>query len=340
MYFSLVLALHAVLFLTGLRAEAQERHVNAEGCQQQFATRHLAEGSPILGYSRAVRSGSDLRRMHAVLVWGGDSSSPRANYVSHWNDLSFIYVTLRNLGLSPSRIHVLVGAGRTPRMRLDSPSRVGLADPANRGQPFPTDLDCDGENDIDGPGTASGLRNAFLDIADVMGRDDRIIITLIGHGNRLDTGRDPFETTYQLWHQPSITAREFKALLDDTLPRDAHIGVIATSCDSGGFITVAERRENRCVITSAYSTEVAYTGGPAGYTTMYSWVFGLFGGMGPYGTDDIVHHDRRRRHLTGDDNRDGTVSFAEAFESVEEEITSSTPQIEGVASGACGDIRF
>lgn len=344
-YFCLVLALHAALFLAGSNAaEAQDRRgrdQNQVGCQQQFATPHLAPGAALRGYSRAVGRTSDLRHMHAVLVWGGDARRASQNYISHWNDLSLLYITLRNLGMPAARIHVLLGAGRDPRLPIQpqpgtSPGRR-LGDPAGREESIPTDLDCDGRNDIDGPGTRSGLRNALLDVSETMGAQDRVLMVLLGHGTRLDTGRDPFETAYQLWNEPSITARQLNAMLADTLPRGAHIGLIATSCDSGGFIQVARDSANRCVITSGMSDEITYTGGSVGYTLLYRGMFGAIMRLDATRTEASIPHDRRLP-LRGDANGDGALSLAEAYQTTAPHISSSTPQI--VGGDACEAFRF
>jgi hypothetical protein len=247
--------------------------------------------------------GSNAAARQAIILSGG--FSPAANYTRYWNDLSFIYSTLKNkYGYTDDAIHVLYADG----------SRLGSED-----------LDGDGVNDIDHAATAAELDAALQAVNARLRGSGSLFFYSTNHGGGANDGVD--DATLYLWGE-LISDKEFAAKL--TGVRCDLVVVTMEQCFSGGMLDELSAAYNAnpsvtaCLASAATHDEVSYACDDEGdYDEfVYHWTSAISGAT-PAG---VV--------VAADKNGDGVVSFGEAFDYAQNaDSCRETPQLIDVRGG-------
>jgi hypothetical protein len=159
---------------------------------------------------------------HVILISGGYNEG--SNYPRYLKDLRHYYVTVTRYGYTDDQIDVLYADGST------------------------ADLDCDGDNDIDGNARKTTVQAAFNALPPGL---DYLHVFVTDHGG---TGSGPDGAQYGdshiwLWNQEWITDVEMASLISGRNPECA--SYVLEQCFSGGFIDDLLTTANKVVISAA-----------------------------------------------------------------------------------------
>lgn len=220
---------------------------------------------------------------YAVLVSGGWNAS--SNYSRYWNDLAFIYQTLKQkYSYTDDEIIVLYANG------THSPN---------------ADLDGDGHDDVDYAATKANLTTVFDRVASFLRSDGKFFFYSTNHGGQGSGANDAILYLWGEW----ITDAEFATLSKKIVAREAIYTM--EQCFSGGMMdnllqaqTYPCTQPRTCIMTAAKSDEVSWSADTEGdYDEyVYHWTSAV-AGKTPTGTA-----------VNADANGDGIVSMAEAHE--------------------------
>ncbi|MFH1143641.1 MAG: FlgD immunoglobulin-like domain containing protein [Candidatus Eisenbacteria bacterium] len=234
---------------------------------------------------------------YALIISGG--ADPSNNHIRYWNDSAFIYRALVNYyGYADENIYVCISDGLNPAV-----------DRSN-GTNSPSDLDGDGDADIQYPATLTYIDQVFDALATQLTASDQLFIFTTDHGGQ-ESGWDCY---LNLWNWEELRDDQLAAYVD-ALPCEAIICTFE-QCFSGGMIDDLQG-DGRVIATGANYDE-------------YSWA------MGPdYVYDTFVYHwtcavgwaDPNGNPVDADTNDDGIVSMHEAFLYAEaHDFDDETPQ--------------
>lgn len=170
----------------------------------------------------------------ALLV--GGAVKPRKNHPRYWNNLSLMYNTLHYLGFET--IYVLNSDGDS--LEPDRLKKAFLAFfPYGDTEDSPRDLDLDGIDDIDGPATRPCFVSTLKSIGKSMRRGDRFFLFFTGHG-KIRFKKRRFVAVARLWGD-EISGDEFELILQETLPPETWVTILASQCWGEMFL----KRVNR-----------------------------------------------------------------------------------------------
>ena len=244
----------------------------------------------------------DAGHLYAVLVNGGRNRL--TNHERYWNDCSFLYRTLRQTFHIPKRnITVLMSDGGDPGEDM-------LREDARGFKSSPTDLDGDGQSDVDYAATERALGNVLVSLSKQLTADDHLFLFIVDHGGSKDHDRNSF---IWLWDDQQLSDKHLGLLL--SLFNIGSVNILMGQCYSGGFID--DLIGNRCIITTACRGDEQ------------SWI----SPDKPY--DEFVYHwtcavngaDETGNPINADTNGDGKVSMAEAFDYAKShDRVNETPQ--------------
>ena len=219
---------------------------------------------------------------YAVLFSGGIDASN--NHSRYWNDLSFMYKTLKQkYGYTDDEIIVLYANG------THSPN---------------ADLDGDGHDDVDYAATKANLTTVFNTVANYLRDDGKFFFYSTNHGGQV-TGQDAILYLWGEW----ITDAELATLSKKIVAREAIYTM--EQCFSGGMMDNLLQAQpypcnqpRVCVMTAAKFDEVSWSADTEGdYDEyVYHWTSAV-NGKTPSGTP-----------VNADSNGDGVVSMKEAHE--------------------------
>jgi hypothetical protein len=166
-------------------------------------------------------SSDDISR-HVVLISGGYSAD--ANYPRYLKDLRHHYVTLKKYGYTDAQIDVLYADGST------------------------ADLDCDGDNDIDGNALKTTVQAALNALPSSL---DYLHVYVTDHGGTGPgaDGAQYGDSQIWLWNQEWITDVEVANLISNRNPECATY--VLEQCYSGGFIDDLLTTANKVVVSAA-----------------------------------------------------------------------------------------
>jgi hypothetical protein len=159
---------------------------------------------------------------HVILISGGYDEY--SNYPRYLKDLRHYYVTLTRYGYTDGQIDVLYADGSA------------------------ADLDCDGDNDIDGNARKTTVQAAFNALP--LGLD-YLHVFVTDHGGT-DSGPDGAQygdSRIWLWNQEWITDVEVAGLISGRNPECA--SYVLEQCFSGGFIDNLLTTADKVVISAA-----------------------------------------------------------------------------------------
>lgn len=235
----------------------------------------------------------------AVIISGGYDAYN--NHPRYWNDISFLYTVLTHTyGYNPAHIFVLAADGTDPAIdRSDGVSS-------------PTDLDGDGEPDIDYPATKAAITEVFGKLAHRMKSDDFLFVFTTDHGGQDE--QEPGMGLLYLWDD-SITAADFAAQVNRISSYDTMVFAME-QCYSGGFKDYLSG-PRRVFMSAAAWDEQSYAMGPDYQYDEFSY----------YLTSALAGFRPDWGIVNADQDGDGVASFAEAYAfAVANDNVNETPQ--------------
>lgn len=233
----------------------------------------------------------------ALIISGGANQAN--NHIRYWNDCAFIYRTLvEYYGYADDHIRVLMSDGTSPAV-----------DRSN-GTNSPTDLDGDGDADIEYPATHQYVGQVFGELAATLTASDQLFIFTTDHGGQ-ESGHDCY---LNLWNM--------EELRDDQMA--AYIGALSCAsiictfeqCFSGGMVDDLQG-DGRVIATGANWDEYSWAMGPDYLwdTFVYHW------------TSAVAWETPSGVPVDADTNNDSIVSMREAFVYAEaHDFEDETPQ--------------
>ena len=228
-------------------------------------------------------------RLYAVIVNGGRNKL--TNHERYWNDCAFLYRTLRHTYHIPQRnITVLMSDGGAKEDDMIRADGWGF-------RSSPTDLDGDGQPDVDNPAKREILVSVLYDLSKKLTTDDHLFLFIVDHGGSTDHQSDSF---IWLWNDEKMEDYALALLL--RLFNVASMNILMGQCYSGGFMEELAR-EGRVMSTSCCGNEQSWASPNHKYDEfVYHWICAI------NGADETGHP------VNADADNNGEVSMAEAFE--------------------------
>lgn len=242
-------------------------------------------------------------RLHALLVNGGRNRL--ANHERYWNDCALIYRTLRQTYHVPKRnITVLISDGDNPAPDMLRADQTGFLS-------SPTDLDGDGQTDVEGAATSDNLNRVMNHFTQQLTTDDRLFVFIIDHGGEVDNWGLPY---VWLWNNEQLNAQQLGSMLNQM-----HVGstiVLLGQCFAGGFAPYLQS-EGRVVLAACQADERSWASKTKPYDEfVYHWACAIAG------------HDEQGFPVDADSDGDGHVTMGEAFQYAQQhDNRSETPMI-------------
>ena len=226
--------------------------------------------------------------LYALLVNGGRNRL--ANHERYWNDCALIYRTLRQTYHVPKRnITVLISDGENPAPDMLRADQTGFISSL-------TDLDGDGQADVEGAATSDNLNRAMNRFAQQLTTNDRLFVFIIDHGGESDNWGLPY---VWLWNNEQLNAQQLGSMLNQI-----HVGstiVLLGQCFAGGFAPYLQG-EGRVVLAACQADERSWASKTRPYDEfVYHW------------TCAIAGHDEYGFPVDADGDGDGYVTMEEAF---------------------------
>lgn len=255
-----------------------------------------------LDYANLTQSQQNsVNHVYAIILNGGVSKY--SNYIRYWNDCSFIYQTLtRHYGIPKENITVIMADGTDPTPDI----------PMGGGQfiSSPTDLDGDGEVDIQYAATKTNVVSALANMRQNLTPQDKLLVFVTDHGGR---DRDIPASYIYLWGGDTIYDYEVAAQLSGIPCR--YVNFVFGQCYSGGFGDILQGH-NRVVLTACDSNQVSYACSDFLFDEfIYHWI------------SAINEEDYYGATVLADSLGDGVVSMCESYQyAISHDTKSETPQ--------------
>ncbi len=171
----------------------------------------------------------------AAIVLNGPIA-PAKHHARYWNNASLVFTTLKAVGFE--RIHVLQSDGTSRQPDRQTRSFLGLVG-TGRLRDSPLDLDADGADDVNGPGTIDALSRALDDIGRSLPPDGRLLIFMTGHGQL--RWRSGLTSAAMTWGAGELRGDELDRMLRQSIPPSCWVAVVATQCHSDLFLREVTR---------------------------------------------------------------------------------------------------
>jgi hypothetical protein len=284
--------------------ETVERHLKVEEIEETIRQRPREEEQ---GEKEEEEPGELFGQMikysptgHVILISGGYDGSH--NYPRYLKDLRHYYVTLKRYGYTDDQFDVLYADGST------------------------ADLDCDGDNDIDGNARKTTVQAAFNSLPAGL---DYLNVFVTDHGG---TDSEPDGAQYGdsriwLWNQEWITDVEMANLIRSRNPQCA--SYVLEQCYSGGFIDdLLTTADKVSIYTACRGDEYSWACDTEGdfdefsyhYTNALRWAQ-------PQGSNTAQQICQDGGAVNADANGSGTVSLLEAHNhALAHDSQSESPQ--------------
>ena len=210
---------------------------------------------------------------YAILISGG--VMPLMNTQSFWNETCLVYQALTDLhGFKKENVETYISDGTDPGLDI-------LGELSS-----PSDLDGDGECDINGAAYYQNINSAFERLAKKVTLNDDVFIYMVSHG-----------TSEEFWlYGTSISSSQVSSYLDKINAKS--ITIFISSCYSGSFVDDL-RGSKRTIVTSTSSYEAGWGGD---LDSFFNPFLSALGGL-TY-RDEIVNCDM---------NNDGKNDYEESF---------------------------
>ena len=240
--------------------------------------------------------------LYALLVNGGRNRL--TNHERYWNDCSFLYRTLRNKFHIPKRnITVLMSDGGDPEPDMLRADARGFTS-------SPTDLDGDGQPDVNDAATDHTLSNVLIKLSRELTSEDHLFLFVVDHGGSKDKQNDSY---IWLWGDKQLSDKHLSLLIN--LFDIGSINILMGQCYSGGFID--DLIGNHRIMTTACSgSEQSWISPDKPYDEfVYHWICAVNGA------------DEKGNRVDADINGDGKVSMEEAYTyAMRHDRVNETPQ--------------
>lgn len=283
---------------------------------------------------------------YALLISGGIDSTHA--YSRYWNDLSFMYNTLKSkYGFSDKNILVVYkdGVAVDNSMNVDYAADSDGIDDAfgylyenmsstdlfvlfttNHGGGFRMDAYYeDGVHTVDDM-LCGGRIDESGDESDEAIFEEHLFTDLNSDGDENDQVR--YDEVLYLYHETDDLWDDDLAEYINKLKYNRML-IIMEQCFSGGFIADL-RGKNRVIVSASSEYEFSYGGGPGNHD-MFSYYF----------TSALAGEDHQGNSINADSNNDGNVSVLEAFEYAQTNDTADeTPFYEDSGDGRGHDSSF
>ena len=217
---------------------------------------------------------------YAVLISGGFNAYN--NHIRYWNDIAFLYRTLRDkYGYKAENIYVLYADGAVPS--ADNTSSEDLPDPNLGGVK---------KVEITGPATKAQVSSVFDALKSKLTAQDFLFVFTTDHGGQSET--DPEGAVLYLWGE-TIDNVAFGAEVNKLTAYDTMV-IAMEQCYSGGFEKSLVGK-NRVFMSAAAYTEVSWAMGP--YYQYDEFSYYLTCGLTDARPDGGPRQRRRRRRRDG-----------------------------------------
>jgi hypothetical protein len=258
---------------------------------------------------RAPQALSGSGEAYAFIISGGANSSN--NHIRYWNDCSFIYKALTQVyGYADDHIRVCMSDGTNPAIDRSD------------GTDSPTDLDGDGDADIEYPATSEYIDQVFDELAATLTADDQLFLFTTDHGAQ-ESG---YACYLNLWNFEELHDHQLAAYID-ALPCETIICTFE-QCFSGGMVDDLAG-DGRIIATAASWDQYSWAM-PPDYVYdefVYYWISAV-AGQTPTGTP-----------VDADTDDDGAVSMREAFlYAQDQDSAEESPQYSSTPSGLGDDV--
>ena len=172
--------------------------------------------------------------------------SPAKNHARYWNNTSLVYCTLKSLGWEQVRVLQSDGLSTEPdRQRRSFIGIYGTGDLLDS----PTDLDNDGQIDVQGAATIANIKNQLSDMGKLMVEQDTLFIVLTDHG-QLRWDRGNLRSVAMLWGEECY-GRQLQEWIKTYIPPGVWVCVLATQCHGQIFLDEFNR-ENTVLMASGW----------------------------------------------------------------------------------------
>lgn len=231
----------------------------------------------------------DTEHLYTVLVNGGRNRL--TNHERYWNDCSFLYRTLRQTYHIPKHnIIVLMSDGGDPAEDMLRADARGF-------KSSPTDLDGDGQSDVDYAATEQTLSQTLIKLSKQLTVKDHLFLFIVDHGGSRDKERDSF---IWLWGDKQLSDKHLGLLLN--LFDIGSMNILMGQCYSGGFYDDLIG-DHRIVTTACKGDEQSWTCPDKAYDEfVYHWICAVNGA------------DEAGNLVNADINGDGQISMEEAYD--------------------------
>lgn len=259
-------------------------------------------------------------RTYAVILNGG--TSPTMNMVLFYNSCRFMFCTLKHsYGIPQDNIYVIMSDGTDPGKDQNFYGELGSSE---------TDLDDDGQPDIEYSATRENLSKVFGDIRGRVNEGDHLFLFVSNHG---DGDSEMSRTTYlHLWDGAILYDYELAELLSPILDKGANVSVLLGPCRSGGFVDDLKKIGCTVMTSCEYWEYVEIEEVNPEYDAfLYHWTCAV------RGTDEkgtLIYPDADR-------DGDGSVTMKEAFDYTRAKLVRKKEHMcyQATPSG-CGDVSF
>lgn len=244
---------------------------------------------------------------YAILMNGG--VCPAANLVRYWNDLQYIFTTLKYVyGFPDDNIITLCSDGTDP-----APDQA-------TGQSSPLDFDNDGLPDIKYSCMLANVDYVFTSLAQNFTQNDKLFVFTTDHGSSVNG----WQVDENLWNYEVLHDYHFADLLA-LFPSGCEKIFTMEQCFSGGFLDDGVVPPGPVVGSSACRYDEVSYGTQNGYYDEY--VF--------HWTAAVAGHDPYGNPVDADANYDGKVTMDEAYQyAADHDSRNETPQYADYPGGA------
>ncbi len=263
---------------------------------------------------KGPQRGGDLRQggnVYAVLISGG--ASQWNNHIRYYNDMAFIYSTLKEVyGYKDEDIYVLMSDGTDP-----APDR-------SDGTNSPPDMDGDGTDDIDFPALLWAVDSVFALLQNRVTEDDQVFFFFTDHGS----SNGGWSVYLNLWNWEALQDCYFASLVN-SLPAATFIFTME-QCYSGGFEDDLQTAPPRVFSSAARYDE-------------YSWAMSnlLYDEYAYYWISAVRWEDPYGNPVDADYNDDGRVTMDEAYAyALSHDSQPEHPQYDDNPSGLGEDVTL
>lgn len=254
---------------------------------------------------------------YAILYSGGVNQENA--HIRYWNDIKFMYKTLKKYGYTDDQIVVVYRNGNS-----DDP------------------ISFVPEVTVDYPASVTGLANAFDDLRSRMNANDQLFVFTTNHGGGYHQGNgsnnggvdDDNADEIDMFQRDDVMYyyNESMSLLDDVFATQINslsfgtLVVVMEPCFSGGFLRDL-RGNNRILISAANEFEFSYSDFWGNYD---EFVFHFTSALNGFEPRNLLGTPA----VNADYNSDGKVSILEAFQYAKlKDRAAENPQYEDSGDG-------